>query len=71
MPDLPGLREQAQCLLQRAELTPAGAWQVTAEEHSTMISLAETFSLQLPLAAFKSATGAAHFLRLVLLAMRE
>lgn len=71
MPDLPGLRQQAQSLLEKAKATPVGPWQITAEEHSTMISLADAFSLQLPVDAFKSATGASQFLRLVLLAMRE
>jgi hypothetical protein len=68
MPHLPGLRQQAQSLLQRAESTPATSWQITAEEHATMVSLADVFALRLPLSAFRSAAGAAHFLRLVLAA---
>jgi hypothetical protein len=71
MPDLPGLREQAQCLLQKAESTPTSPWQISAEEHSTMVSLADAFNLQLPVAAFRSAAGASQFLKLVLVAMRD
>jgi hypothetical protein len=70
MPTLPGLRTQAEALLKKADDTPAGTWRITAEEHSTMVSLADAFSLQLPVAAFRTSEGAAHFLRRVLLAMR-
>jgi hypothetical protein len=70
MPDLPGLRSQAEELLERAEATPAAEWQISAEEHSTMCSLADAFNVELPLAAFKSAGRASQFVRLVLAAMR-
>jgi hypothetical protein len=70
MPDLPGLREQAESLLEKAEATPAGTWRISAEDHSTMVSLADAFDLQLPIASFRSPEGASKFLRLVLAAMR-
>jgi len=70
MPDLPGLRQQAESLLEKAEATPAGTWSISAEEHSTMVSLADAFSLPLPISCFRSSEGAAEFLRLVLAAMR-
>ena len=71
MPTLPGLRQQAEALLEKAEATPAGSWTINSEEHSTMISLADAFSLQLPVAAFRSSGGAAHVLRLVLAALKQ
>ena len=70
MPNLPGLRSQAEEIPQRAEATPAAEWRISAEEHSTMVSLADAFNVSLPLAAFKSAAGASRFLQLVLAAMR-
>jgi hypothetical protein len=69
MPTLHGLRAQAERLLQRAEATPLAEWQISAEEHSTMVSLANAFNVSLPLTAFKSAEGAAQFVRLALVAM--
>jgi hypothetical protein len=69
MPTLPGLRTQAEQLLQRAEATPAADWHISAEEHSTMCSLADAFNVELPLAALKSAEGTAQFLRVALVAM--
>jgi hypothetical protein len=69
--DRPGLRQRAEALLEKAVDTPAGDWHITAEEHGTMVALADAFSLQLPVAAFRTSQGAAHFLRLVLIAMRR
>jgi hypothetical protein len=71
MPDLPGLREQAKCLLEKAEASTAPSWQISADEHSMVISLADALGLQLPVSAFKSPAGVSQFLRLVLLAMRD
>jgi hypothetical protein len=36
-----------------------------------MVAVADAFSLQLPVAAFRTSERAAHFLRLVLAAMRR
>jgi hypothetical protein len=69
MPDLPGLRQQAEALLQKAESTPSVSWHINAEEHSTMVSLADAFSVRLPVDAFRSTEGASEFLRQVLRAM--
>ena len=69
MPNLPGLRRQAEALLEKAEATPPDSWKISVEEHGTMISLADALNLQLPLASFRSPDGAAHFLRQVLVAI--
>jgi hypothetical protein len=61
-----GFRQQAEALLQRAEVTPAEAWQVTESEHRTLIELVEAFDPELPLATFRSPKGVATFLRSVL-----
>jgi hypothetical protein len=70
MADLPGLRTQAEALLEKANATLSGEWHITAEEHTTLISLAEAFNMGLPLATFRSPEAVAAFLRVVLAAMR-
>jgi hypothetical protein len=68
--DLPGLRAQAEALLAKANSAPPGPFQITAEEHSTLTSLADAFSMKLEPAALHSAEGVASVLRLVLAAMK-
>jgi hypothetical protein len=68
--DLLGLRAQAEALLRKADASPSGAWSITADEHETLVKLAEAFNLELPLVTFRSAAGVSGFLRLVLAAMR-
>ena len=55
---------QAEALLEKADATPPGTWHITAEEHSTLISLAEAFNVELPVATFRSSEGVTRFLRL-------
>lgn len=71
MKDLPGLRAQAEALLARADATRDEQWHITAEEHSTLVSLAEAFDMELPLVGFRSAAGVSRFLRVAMAAMRE
>ena len=64
------IRQQAEQLLDKAEATPAGPWTINDQDHAAMVNLAEGFSLELPVAAFRFPAAAAQFLRLVLLALR-
>ena len=64
------LRQQAESLLAKAEATPTGAWRISSEEHAALVSLAEAFSLELRVSAFRSSEGVAAFVRLALQAMR-
>ncbi len=68
--DLPGLRSQAEAVLAKANAAPPGPFQITAEEHSTLISLADAFGFKLQPATLHSAEGVATFLRLALAAMK-
>jgi hypothetical protein len=68
--DLPGLRSQAEALLARAAAAPYGPFHITAEEHSTLLSLADVFDIQLQPAMLQSAEGVSGFLRLVLAATK-
>jgi len=62
--DHTALRSGVDALLQRAEATPTGPWQIAEEEHRLMVAIADLFEVELPISAFRSAAGAAQFLRL-------
>jgi len=66
---LADLREQVDALLAWAEASPEGTWHIADEERAFMASLSELFGVPIPLGTFRSAEGAAKFLRVVAFAL--
>jgi hypothetical protein len=64
------LREQVDTLLAWAEATPAGTWHVADEERAFMASVSDLFGVPIPSGTFRSAEGAACFLRVVAKALQ-
>jgi hypothetical protein len=56
-------RQRLENLLADVEATGHNPWHITEEEHSLMASASEACGVELPLTAFRSSEGAAHFLR--------
>ena len=65
------LREQVESLLAWAEGTQEGSWHIADEEHAFMASVSELFGVPIPLGTFRSADGAAKFLRVVARALQD
>lgn len=68
---LSDLREQVEALLAWAETTQAGPWHIADEERAFMASVSDLFGVPIPLGTFRSAEGAAQFLRVVALALQD